>query len=155
MNLDLDLFAAAGDDREHGAAGCREPHVVLQLSHVLVGRSLFHEGPGEHELGLEHRVGLFDNTVERRSHPFVHGVAYAFLDVRDSLPGGSLVPRAVQDLGHSSELNDQIVGKIFWLNLAALLSPKAKEESWSSPKTMRASEPPMKWRLSFGLNLRM
>ena len=31
---DLDLFAAAGDDREHRRFGIGHPHIVLHLGHV-------------------------------------------------------------------------------------------------------------------------
>lgn len=31
VDLDLDPFAAAGDDRKYGIAGGRDPHVVLKL----------------------------------------------------------------------------------------------------------------------------
>ena len=86
MDLDLDPFAAAGDDRENGAARGGDPHVVLQLRHVLFGCSFLGEGPGQHELGFEHRAGLFDDAVQRCRHPFVDGMADALLDVLDGLP---------------------------------------------------------------------
>ena len=35
---DLHPFAAAGDDRKHACLSIGDPHVVLQLRHVLFGR---------------------------------------------------------------------------------------------------------------------
>src|ERR1700722_12684007 len=40
MNLDLDPFAAAGNHRQDGIAGCHHEHVVLQLGGVLLCRAL-------------------------------------------------------------------------------------------------------------------
>src|SRR5215469_7092659 len=45
MSEDLDPFAAAGYHREDRASGCNDPHVVLQLRHVLFRRPLFRERP--------------------------------------------------------------------------------------------------------------
>ncbi len=42
-NGDLDPFAASGNDREHRLLGIGDPHVVLNLGHVLLGRGLFGE----------------------------------------------------------------------------------------------------------------
>jgi hypothetical protein len=42
-NGDLDPFAAAGDDGEHRASQMGDPHVVLELGHVLFGGCLFGE----------------------------------------------------------------------------------------------------------------
>ena len=60
----LDPFAPAGDDRERRGPCVGHPHVVLQLGHVLFGRRIFGERPGQHELGLEHGVGVLDHAVE-------------------------------------------------------------------------------------------
>ena len=49
--------------------GIGHPHVVLQLRHVLFGRRLLGERPGQHELGLEHRPGPLDHAVEGGRHP--------------------------------------------------------------------------------------
>ena len=43
MGLDLDPPTAAGDDREHGRPCRHNPHVVLQLRHILLGGRLLRE----------------------------------------------------------------------------------------------------------------
>ena len=47
--------------------GIGDPHVVLQLRHVLLGRRFLRERPGQHELGLEHRPGALDHPVQGRA----------------------------------------------------------------------------------------
>ena len=54
-----DPFAPASDDREHRGTQVGDPHVVLELRHVLFGGGFFGEGPRQHELGLEHRLRVF------------------------------------------------------------------------------------------------
>src|SRR5262249_15682975 len=66
---DFDPFAAAGNHREYGGSRCPDPHVVLQLWHVLFGRGFFRKRPGQHELTLEHRITAIDPAIERRRHP--------------------------------------------------------------------------------------
>lgn len=73
VNLNLDPFATAGDDRKHRTSGGHDPHVVLQLSHVLLGSGFLGEGPRQHELGFKNGAGLFDRAVQCSAHPFVHG----------------------------------------------------------------------------------
>jgi hypothetical protein len=41
MELDLNPFAAAGDDRQHRRPGGNHPHVVLQLWRILLNRGFF------------------------------------------------------------------------------------------------------------------
>jgi hypothetical protein len=43
LNGNLDPLAAPGNHREHGDRGIGDPHVVLNLGHVLLGRGLFRE----------------------------------------------------------------------------------------------------------------
>ena len=43
MGFDLDPFAAAGNHRKHGTLRRDNPHIVLQLRHVFLGRHLFRE----------------------------------------------------------------------------------------------------------------
>ena len=59
-------------EREFG-----DPHIVLQLGHMLFGRRFFRERPGQHEFGLEHRAAGFDHAIERRRHPLVDRMLYA------------------------------------------------------------------------------
>src|SRR6516225_1591408 len=40
MDGDLDPFAAAGDHREHRRPGRYDPHIMLQLRHIFLGRGL-------------------------------------------------------------------------------------------------------------------
>src|SRR5438105_11048650 len=94
---------------------------------MFLSRRLFGEGPRQHELGLEHSAGLFDDAIERCCHPFVDGMAYSPLDVLDGLTGGALIPGAVQLFGDGAELNSEIIRKVRRFDLAALLSPETNE----------------------------
>src|SRR2546430_9554480 len=51
--LDLDPLAAAGDNREHRGRSVGDPHVMLELGHVLFRRRLLRERPGQHEFGFD------------------------------------------------------------------------------------------------------
>src|SRR6266540_3716134 len=86
-NWNLDPFAASGDDREHGGLGIRDPHIVLNLGHVLLGRALLRERPGQHEFGLEHGSSAFDDPIEGCCNPAQQGMPDAVLDLRDSVAG--------------------------------------------------------------------
>ena len=55
--------------------GVGDPHVVLELGHVLLGRRFFRERPGQHEFGLEHGAGTLDDSVQRCGHPADHRMA--------------------------------------------------------------------------------
>ena len=123
-NGHLHPLAAAGDDREHRLPGIDDPHVVLQLRHVLLGGRLLGERPGQHELGLEHRPGAVDHPVEGRAHPAVDRVAHLPLHLRDHLAGIALIPVPIEVLGHAPELDDQIARQVLRLDLAALLAPE-------------------------------
>ena len=74
--LDLDPLAAAGDNREHRGGCVSDPHVVLELGHVLLRRCLLRERPRQHEFAFEHRAGAFDDAVQRRRHPADHRVPH-------------------------------------------------------------------------------
>ena len=76
-----------------------DPHVVLELGHVLFGGGLLGERPGQHELGLEHGLGALHDAVEGRRHPGDGRMLDAALDVRDPPAGIALVPGAVELLG--------------------------------------------------------
>ena len=104
----LDPFAPAGDDREDRRPGVGHPHVVLQLGHVLFGRRFFGERPGQHELGLEHRVEVVDEPIEGRRQIAMHRVPNPALNVGDDASGVALVPGLVERLGGDAELDDEI-----------------------------------------------
>ena len=69
---------------------------MLELRHVLPGRGLLRERPGQHELGLEHHPAARDDAVEGRPHPPEHRVPHAMLDAFDGLPGIALEPMSVE-----------------------------------------------------------
>ena len=52
-------------------------------------------------------------------HPTLH--------LGDNLTGIALVPVPVEMLGHDPELDDQVGGEVFRLNLTALLTPKPEQ----------------------------
>jgi hypothetical protein len=112
---------------------------------MFLGRHLFGESPGQHELRLRHRPGLFDDAIKRCCHPFVDRMTYTPLDVLDRHAGRALIPRTVQFLCNGAELNDEVVGKVRWFDLPALLSPETKEiRIVIALDNARASEPKMK-----------
>ena len=115
MDREFNPFASAGDDRQHGGPGIGDPHIVLQLRHVLFGGGFFRERPGQHEFGLEHRAAGINQAVEGRGHPFDDGVLDPALHVLDRLPGVALVPAPVEVLGNGAELDDQVVGEVLRL----------------------------------------
>src|SRR5262249_13724445 len=126
-NGDFDPFAAAGDDRENSGLGVRDPHIVLKLRHVLLGRPLFRKCPGQHELGLEHRPSTLDDAIEGCPHPPEHWIANSALDILEGLTGITLEPVPIQGLGHDPDLNNKVPREVGWLDLAALLAPEAEE----------------------------
>src|SRR5499427_7693168 len=67
--LDLDPLPAAGDNREHRGGGIGDPHIMLELGHVLLRRCLLRERPRQHEFSFKHCAGAFDDAVQRRRHP--------------------------------------------------------------------------------------
>ena len=89
-------FAAAGDDRERGGSGVRDPHVVLKLSHMLLRWPFFREGPWQHELGLEHSVEVVDEPVERGGQEATDRVLNPALDVINGASGVPLIPGSVE-----------------------------------------------------------
>ena len=94
-NLDFYPFAAAGDDREHRIGGIGNPHVMLDLGHMLFRGRLSRERPGQHEFRLEDRAGPLHDAVQRGGHPADHWMADPGLDVLDDLPGCSLEPAPI------------------------------------------------------------
>src|SRR5207253_3569038 len=77
-----------------------------------------------------------------------HRVLDPPLHLRNDVPGIALEPMPVEGLGHEAKLDDEIVGKVLKLGLAAFLAPQAQQSSLSLPMITRASEPPMKLRRS-------
>ena len=104
-----------------------DPHVVLQLGHVLFRRGFLRKRPRQHELGLEHRAGALDHAVQGRRHPPLHGVKHPPLHLGDDLAGIALVPAPVELLGHTAELDDQVAGQVLGLDFAALLPPQPEQ----------------------------
>ena len=130
---DFHPFAAAGDNRKHPCLGVGDPHVVLQLRHVLFGRTLLGEAPGQHELGLKDGSGSFDPAVEGRRQVADQGMPDPLLDVDDHPPGVSLVPMSIEVFGHASELDDEVARQVLGLGLAAFLPPKPEQGSFVGP----------------------
>src|SRR5262245_31756241 len=83
--------AAAGDERQHRRPQVGDPHVVLDLGHVLFGRRLLGERPWQHELGFEDGSRRLHGAVKGRHHPANGRVPDAALDVGDPLPSVALV----------------------------------------------------------------
>src|SRR5215813_8883986 len=96
--LDLDPLPAAGDNRQHRGGCVGDPHVMLELGHVLLRRRLLRERPRQHEFRFEHRAAAFNDPVQGRSHPADHRVANPALDISDELPGRALVPLPIDAL---------------------------------------------------------
>jgi hypothetical protein len=108
-NGHLDPFAAAGNDRQHRRPRGRDPHIVLQLSHMLFRSRFLRKRPGQHEFGLKHRTSALDHAVQCRRHPALHRMKHLPLHLGDNVAGISLVPVPVEMLGHYSELDNEIV----------------------------------------------
>src|SRR5215471_18351950 len=123
-NRDLDPFAPASDDREHRGTQVGDPHVVLELRHVLFGGCFLREGPRQHELGLEHRLRPLYDSVEGGHHPRNCRMPDAALHVADPPAGVALVPRAVELFRRRAKLHEEVAGQILWLGLSTLLVPE-------------------------------
>src|SRR5690349_5914004 len=98
---------------------------MLQLRHIFLGRGFLRERPGQHELGLEHRLTALDPAIQRRPHPAQHRMTDSLLNVRDHLPGIGLVPATIKVLRSEPELDNKIAGQLLRLYLATLLAPEA------------------------------
>ena len=94
---------------------------------MLFSGAFLGEGPGQHELRFEHRLGALDHTVEGRGHPEQNGVPHPALHVLEHFAGVRLEPAPVQGLGRDAELDDEVSGQVLGLDLAALLLPKAEK----------------------------
>ncbi len=131
----------------------RNPHIVLQLGHVLFDGSLFRERPRQHEFGLEHRPGLRHNPVEGRTHPADHGMADSALDIPECLSGIALEPVPIQWFGRDTELDDEVFGEVLGFDFAPLFTPEPQQDGFILAHKMRASEPPRIERLSWGISI--
>ena len=87
-----------------------DPHVVLELGHVLFGGGLLGERPRQHELGLEHGLGPLHDAVEGCRHPRNGRVLDAALDVGDAPAGIALVPGTIELLRCGPELHNEVAG---------------------------------------------
>jgi hypothetical protein len=106
---------------------------VLELRHVFFGRGLLRKRPGQHELGLEDGAGLLNHPVEGRRHPADHRVLDPPLHLRNDVPGIALEPMPIEGLGHEAKLDDEIVGEVLRLGLAAFLAPHPQQGSLVGP----------------------
>src|SRR5262249_6036470 len=118
-----DPFTASGDDRERRLPGIRDPHIVLDLGHVLLRGGRFGEGPGQHELGLENRPCGLNDPVEGRAHPPDDRMADAALNILESLPGVAFKPVPIESLGGDAKLNSKVSRQIYWFGLSTLFLP--------------------------------
>jgi hypothetical protein len=138
---------------QHGRPGRGDPHIVLQLRHVLFGSRFLRKIPRQHELGLEHGAGRLNSAIKGRSHPPVNVMENLPLHLRDDMAGVLLVPAPVQMLGHSAELDQEVAGQVLGFNLAALLLPEAEQGrlvlAHDDPGVRAADEPaPVPYRLA-------
>jgi hypothetical protein len=69
---------------------------MLELGHVVFGRGLLQERPGQHEFGLEHGAGPPNGSVKRRRHPLDHRVLDLLLNVRESVAAIALIPVPIE-----------------------------------------------------------
>ncbi len=65
------------------------------------------------------------------------------LHLRNDVPAIALEPLPIEGLGHEAKLDEEVVGEVLRLGLAAFLAPQPQQGSLVA----RASEPPIKLRL--------
>src|SRR5262245_5570926 len=121
---DLDPLAAAGDDRQDCRPGLGNPHIVLDLSHVLFGCGLLRERPRQHEFSLEDCSGPLHESVEGCRHPRNCTVLHQTLNVCDASASVALVPDAVELLRCCPKLHEEVAGQIFRRYLATFFTPE-------------------------------
>ena len=100
---------------------------MLELRHVLLGRRLFRERPGQHELGLKDRPLALHEAVKRGRHPADYRMLNAPLDVFDGLAGVALVPVPIEVFGHEAELDNEVTRQVLRFDLAAFFPPEAQQ----------------------------
>jgi hypothetical protein len=88
------------------------------------GGCFFRERPGQHELGLKHRVEVVYEAIQGRRQISMHGVSNPALNVGDDAPGVPLVPGLVERLGGDAQLDDEIARQVLRLDPAALFLPE-------------------------------
>src|SRR5689334_16100362 len=104
-NCQLNPFSSTRDDRQNGRPGRGDPHVMLQLCHMLCGSSFFRKIPGQHEFGFENCPSFLYPTIECCGHPAVYRMKNLLLHVRNELTRIFLVPAPVQWFGNVPELD--------------------------------------------------
>ena len=81
------------------------------------------EGPRQHELGLEHRLGALHDSVKGGHHPRNCRVPDPALDLADPPAGVALIPGAIELLGRCPKLHDEVAGQVLWLGFTPFLPP--------------------------------
>src|SRR6516164_3379355 len=104
-----------------------DPHIVLDLGHVLLGRGLLGERPGQHEFGFEYGLGPFHDPVEGCCHPRDCRMLDETLDVADAPTRVALVPGSIEFLCRCPKLHDEVPREVLRLGLTAFLAPEANE----------------------------
>jgi hypothetical protein len=102
-----------------------DPHVMLDLRHVLLGRRLLGERPGQHELGFEDCSDPLHDAVQGRRHPGDRRMLHVALDVGDQAASVALIPGAVELLCGRPQLYDEVIREVLGPDLPALFLPKA------------------------------
>src|SRR5262249_20335370 len=129
-NRDLHPFAPARDDREHRGTQVGDPHVVLELRHVLFGGCFFRERPRQHELGLEHCLHALHDSIQGGYHPRYCGMTDPALHVADPPAGVALIPGAIELFRRGTELHNEVARKVLRLGLASFFVPEANQRSF-------------------------
>src|SRR5207245_11642421 len=80
-----------------------------------------------HKLRLAHGFGVLHDAVQSRCHPRNGRMPDPALHVADLPAGVALVPRAVELLGCSPELHDEVAGEVLRLGLASFFSPQTDQ----------------------------
>src|SRR5262245_59836564 len=101
------------------------PHVVLDLGHVLFGGRLLGERPRENELSLDHGFRTVHDAVQGGGHPWNRRMPHVALYVPNLAASITLEPEAIELLRGPSELHDEVVREVLRLGLAPFLAPQA------------------------------